>query len=293
MGGKSSFSGNAKGSGKFKTFAKKGKPLIFLLGVFVVAFVGATAVQSLFPFGFMSRTEEDWNSTKTSSTKRTDTTVDDQLAGGDSSDDPNKTIYDNMGFSDQQIESFKMAGLDYEQSDDGKTVALSYTAGDKKYVVANNNSLSSRMSNNKIAESDGAVSDASSGGMSEEEAKQQILADLNESPDTIVMTFSQAMNDSNFKQKYTAGTSFYRGDSSGWYSQTTDMVMKRLDISRNNFKDYTDSHDNNKNTEWVVEYAKSHNAANPEGTSDDSASIENNSKSLMERVKTVANKFWI
>ena len=281
-GGLSSFTGKGKGKGKLKLNGKKALPLIIILLVLILVWAVASFVgQWLFPVGFKSRTMEDWNSTKTSNNKRTDTSTEEQLGCGTDSDDPSKTVYDKMNFTEAQIESFEKAGLSYKKSEDGKNCALTFTNKDgKENIITSDASVSKRMSDGKIADGGDAVGDAGTDGISEEEAKQQIVAALNESPDANVMTFSQAMGDSDFKQKYTTATKYWRGDTSGWFTQTTDTVMKRLGVSRNNYKDFTLSGDNQKNTEEFLEITKSKTAASEGGDLGD--------KSLSERVSQVA-----
>ena len=207
--------------------------------------------------------------------------TEEQLSGGGDSSDANKTIYDGMGFTDQQIESFKQAGLDYEQSDDGKTVALTYTSSNgTKNIVTSSGSISRYMNGDKIADGGEIVSDASADGMTEDEAKEQIIADLGAPEGTNVMSFSQAMGNQEFKQKYTTGTKFWRGETSGWFTNITDTMVKRLGISRNNYKDFTLSSDNQKNTEAFLELAKNKTAASEGGDLGD--------QSLSERVTNVA-----
>lgn len=283
-GGLSSLSGKGKGKSKFKINGKKAIPLVILLLILIVIWAVASFVgQWLFPIGFKSRSVEDWNSTKTSNTVRTDALTDQQLAGkSDSSDDPEATVFDNMGFSEDQIESVKQMGLGYEVSDDGKTVALTYTSSDgKKNLVTSNGTLSRYTGSDEVADSGDAISDSGPEGVSEEEAKANVVAALGADEDTRVLSFSQAMAEPQFKDLYTRATKYWRGDTSGWFTDTTETVVERLGISRNNYKDFTLSGDNGKNTEAFLAIAKDKNTAS-EGS-------DIGDQSLSERVETVAN----
>ncbi len=236
---------------KAKKIIKIAPVLVVLI---IIVAVGAFTLEALFPFGYADLSKEKNNSTTISTTLRTDTLVGDQLALVKSDDAREQTIFDNMGMSDLQKESFKQGGLSFETTADGSQDVFTYTGSDdKKYVVMADSALSKYMSSGEIAENSDAVTDSGQQGISEEEAKAMLLADLGEEgSDTVVLSFSQALNNAEFKQKYMVGTKFYRGDTSGWFTKITDMVMQRLGISRNNLKDFHLSPDNSTNTEAVI-----------------------------------------
>ncbi len=255
--------------------------LILLIVIFVVA-VASFFGQSGAIFSYVNNSKEKNNSTKISNTTRTDAVVDQQLAkSSGSKDDPEATLFADIGFSDLQIESFKQGGLGYEESDDG-TKAFSFTPSNgKKHVVVANNALSQYTGDGEVAQGDAATTDSGSSAATEEEAKAAILLALGEDPDTVVMTFSQAMADPEFKQKYTAGTKYYRGDTSGWFTETTDIAVQRMGISRNNYEDFELSLDNQKNMDTVLELAKERPSASDAG--------DLGKLSLEERAKNAAS----
>lgn len=263
--------------------AKKFAPLLIVVAVVILlwgafSFIG----QWLFPFGFKARMSEDWNSTKTSAAARTDEMVDEQMACEENSDFSN-TVYSGMGFSDQQKESFKSAGLNYKQ--DGCSTVLTFTDADgTEKVVTSDKKLSKYMTSGEdVADGGDAVSDSGAEGMTEDEAKAQILEDMQIAAETSnVMSLSQAMQNPTFKQKYMTATKWYRGDTSGWFTEMTETVMQRLGISRNNYNGFEATGDEKADREAFLELAKSKASASAESDIGD--------KSLMERVKAVAEE---
>ncbi|MBR5621113.1 hypothetical protein IKW75_01350 [Candidatus Saccharibacteria bacterium] len=261
--------------------AKKMAPLL-IVAVVVCALWGVASFvgQWLFPFGFKSRMAEDWNSTKTSSTERTDAMMETQMSC-DENPEFSDTIYSDIGFTDMQKKSFESAGLGYKQ--DGCNTVLTFTDSDgTEKVVTSNGNLSRYMSfGEDVADGGDAVSDSGTEIMSEDEAKAQILEDMEIAAEpSQVMSLSEAMNNSKFKQAYIAATKWWRGDTSGWFTEMTETVMDRLGISRNNYNGFEVSGDEKKDREAFLELAKSVNSAN-EGS-------DIGDKSLMERVKDVA-----
>lgn len=261
--------------------AKKLAPLLVIVAIVcglwgLASFIG----QFLFPFGFKARMSEDWNSTKTSAVARTDEMIDEQMACEENSEFSD-TVYNGMGFSDQQKESFKSAGLDYKQ--DGCSTVLTFTDADgTEKVVTSDKKLSKYMTKGEdIADGGDAVSDSGAGGITEDEAKAQILADMQIAAETSnVMSLSEAMQNPTFKQKYMTATKWYRGDTSGWFTDMTETVMERLGISRNNYNGFEATGNDEKDREAFLDIAKSK-AAAAEGS-------EIGDRSLMERVKEVA-----
>ncbi|MBO7699415.1 hypothetical protein J6S39_01880 [Candidatus Saccharibacteria bacterium] len=268
----------AKVVGKAKKFA----PLLIVAAVIILAWGAFSFIgQWLFPFGFKARMSEDWNSTKTSAVARTDEMIDEQMACEENSEFSD-TVYNSMGFSEEQKESFKNAGLDYKQ--DGCATVLTFKDADgTEKVVASDKKLSKYMNKGEdVADGGDAVSDSGAEGMTEDEAKAQILDDMQIAAETSnVLSFSQALQNPTFKQKYMSATKWYRGDTSGWYTDMTETVMERLGISRNNYNGFETTGNEEKDRQAFLDLAKSK-AAAAEGS-------EIGDKSLMERVKDVAD----
>lgn len=276
--------GNGKGKGDSRITVKKAAPVIALF-MGVILLYGAISMfgQWLFPFGFKAREVEDWNSTKVSTTARTDELTDNtQLAGDESSEVINDIVFEDMGFTEEQVKSFNGSGLSYVK--EGGTVALTYEDSDGATHVITSSEKVSATSGGAIADSDGTVTD--SGSVSDEVAieqkKQQVLDDLGIAAETgHVMGFKEAMEkDWDFKEKFIRGARAWRGDVSGWYSQMTETVMQRLGISRNNYATFKLTGDNEEDERAFIEIAKTLPAAEEKNDVGD--------KSLEERVQEVA-----
>ena len=263
--------------------AKKFAPLLIVAAVVILAWgVFSFIGQWLFPFGFKARMSEDWNSTKTSAVARTDEMIDEQMACEENSEFSD-TVYNSMGFSEEQKESFKNAGLDYKQ--DGCATVLTFKDADgTEKVVTSDKKLSKYMNKGEdIADGGDTVSDSGAEGMTEDEAKAQILDDMQIAAETSnVLSLSQAMQNPTFKQKYLTATKWYRGDTSGWYTDMTETVMERLGISRNNYNGFETTGNEEKDRQAFLDLAKSK-AAAAEGS-------EIGDKSLMERARDVAGQ---
>ncbi len=263
--------------------AKKLAPLLIVV-VVVIALWGVASFigQFLFPFGFKSRMTEDWNSTNASSAARTDAMMEEQMT---CEEDPefSDTVYSDIGFSESQKKSFESAGLGYKQ--DGCTTILTFTDSDgtEKYVTSNG-SLSQYMNGGEaVADGGDVVSDSGAEIVSEDEAKSQILDNMQIAAEpSQVMSLSEAMNNTTFKNAYITATKWWRGDTSGWFTEMTETVMERLGISRNNYNGFEVTGDEKTDREAFLELAKSKVSAS-EGS-------DIGDKSLMERVKEVAEE---
>lgn len=263
--------------------AKKFAPLLIVV-VVVIALWGVASFigQFLFPFGFKSRMTEDWNSTNASSAARTDAMMEEQMT---CEEDPefSDTVYSDIGFSESQKKSFESAGLGYKQ--DGCTTILTFTDSDgtEKYVTSNG-SLSQYMNGGEaVADGGDVVSDSGAEIVSEDEAKSQILDNMQIAAEpSQVMSLSEAMNNTTFKNAYITATKWWRGDTSGWFTEMTETVMQRLGISRNNYNGFEVTGDEKTDREAFLELAKSKASASEESDIGD--------KSLMERVKEVAEE---
>ncbi len=276
--------GTSSGKTDGKTMFKKATPILFL-AMGIILLYGAVSMfgQWLFPFGFKAREVEDWNSTKVSTTARTDELTDNtQLSGDGSSEVVNDIVFEDMGFTEEQVESLNNAGLSYVK--EGDTIALTYEDSSGATHVITSSEKVGVTNGEAIADGNGSVID--SGSISDEVAieqkKQQVLDDLGIAAETgHVMGFKEAMEkDWNFKEKFIRGARSWRGDISGWFSQMTETVVKRLGISRNNYSTFKLTGNNDEDEDAFVEMAKGLPAAK-EGS-------DIGDKSLDERVQEVA-----
>ena len=279
--------GNAAGgllkNAKVKFSITKAAPLVLIFGIIILAWAALSFIgQWLFPFGFQARTLEDWNSTETSTAARSDDLMDEvQMTCGEKSDIAD-VIFDDMGFSDYQIESFKEMGMDYEMLDDC-SVAITYTnANGEKDVVVSSEKVAKMRGGEVLADTGEIVVDSGNEKMSDEEARSEILAQLDIAAGSgSVKTFPEAMKDWHFKDKYIRASEYWRGPISGWFNDMTETMVSRLGISRNNYKEWENSSDEVADEQNFMDLAKSKAAASSDGGIGD--------KSLMERVKDVAS----
>lgn len=282
---KSSSDGDSGGKLDGKAMLKKSGPII-ALAMGIILLYGAISMfgQWLFPFGFKAREVEDWNSTKVSTTARTDELTDNtQLSGDESSEVVNDVVFEDMGFTEEQVKSFNSAGLNYVK--EGDTIALTYKdANDSTHVITSSEKVSAT-NGGVVADGNSSVTD--SGSVSDEIAveqkKQQVLDDLGIAAETgHVMGFKEAMEkDWDFKEKFIRGARAWRGDVSGWFSQMTETVMQRLGISRNNYAIFKLTGNNEEDEQAFIEIAKTLPAANEEKS-------DLGGKSLEERVEEVS-----
>lgn len=280
--------GSAKGGGEQslidgKSTLKKATPIVAILAILVfgyglLSFVG----QWLFPMAFKSRMVEDKNSTLASTTERTDALTNKvQLGDDESSSVKSGVIFEEMGFTDEQIKSLESAGLNYKDEDGTK--ALVFDNGNGSTMVVVSDDEVGVNGDEALAEGEDVILDsgASSNTLSVEEKKQQILDNLGiAAAGSSVVGFSEAMNDWNFKERFIIGTKSWRGNISGWFSDMTETVINRLGISRNNYKNFELTGDATKDEEAFLELT----AEKPAASEDDDIG----EKSLKERVEDVA-----
>ncbi|MBR2588768.1 hypothetical protein IKE84_00240 [Candidatus Saccharibacteria bacterium] len=285
QGGSSSGSNTSSGADG-KAMLKKAMPVVALVLILVglyltVSFVG----QWLFPFGFKAREVEDWNSTKVSTTTRTDAlTNNTQLGDSGSSEAFSGVIFEDMGFTEEQVQSLNDAGIDY-LADGGEKALRFHLADGSTPVVVSDKSVGA-VDGESIAFDDGTIVDA--GNLTEqdlEQRKQEIIDHLgiaDNASAASVLGFTEAMKNFNIKEKYMTGTRSWRGDISGWFSEMTETVMARLGISRNNYKDFKLTGNNDTDEDNFVEIAKKLPSASAESSIGD--------VSFEERVKKVAGE---
>ena len=274
--------GLLRGKGRMKMLVAAA-PLILIFGGVILLCTGLLfAVQSLFVGGVKAELDNHWNSTETASTATTDNLTDStQLAGGGSLGD---TIFDNMGFTEEEKQSFREQGLEIKEYGDA-AAAFTYTdPNGNEHVIVSSSAIGKMMNGEMLASGDEVAYDSGAEGMSEEEAKQAIIDQLGIAAETEnVKSFPDALkNDRNFRRMYKTGAEYWRGGISGWYSNMMETVRNRLGVSRNNFKDWQNDTDELKNEQKLIEFASTKPAA--------TAEINTKGQSLMEQVKAVASQ---
>ncbi|MBQ3325825.1 hypothetical protein IJG79_01595 [Candidatus Saccharibacteria bacterium] len=252
--------------------------VVVIVGYAIVSFGG----QWLFPDGFRNRMREDNNSTVVSTTARTDAMINNvQLGNGGGTSKYGDVVFNDMQMSEDQIENFAETGITYRNNGGEKALVVGDVNSPEMIVVSDGRI--SAINGAQLADGDDVSSDSSSNNsqISIEEQKQQILSNLGIAANTgAVVGFSDAMNNSNFKQRYIVATKTYRGDISGWYNENQELTQKRTGVSRNNFKDFKLSSNNEENETAFLEIAKNLSAAQEESAIGD--------KSLKERINEVA-----
>ena len=264
---------------------RKAAPIVAILGLLILGYGAMSFVgQWLFPVAFKNREVEDKNSTLTSTTKRTDALTDSTQLGHDEDSSvelKSDVIFEEMGFTEEQKASFKSAGLDYTENDGSKALVFNKPDGTQMVIVSDG--AVSVTGEGSLADSSDTVLD--SGGKSDEisveQKKQKILDDLKISAAGAgVVGLSEALNDWDFKERYMVATKYWRGDVSGWFSNLTETAVKRLGISRNNYKEFKLTGDEKKDEEAFLKLAEER----PAASEDDDIG----EKTLKERVEEVA-----
>ncbi|MBQ3309272.1 hypothetical protein IJG78_01185 [Candidatus Saccharibacteria bacterium] len=265
------------------TIVKAAPIIVLLIGLIILYGVVSFIGQWLFPVGFKSREVEDWNSTKVSTTERTDALTDNTQLGSDGSSQVySGVVFEDMGFTDEQITGLAQAGIEY--SNEGGEKALIFHKNDGSNMVVVSSDSVGATKGETVADGSSILTDSgdTSNEVAIEERKQEILANLGiAATGSSVVGFKEAMQDWNFKERFMIGTRSWRGDISGWFSELTETVVQRLGISRNNFRDFELTGKNDEDEATFLEMAQEKPAANPESDYGD--------KSFKERVEEVAN----
>lgn len=238
--------GSGQKSSSTKGLVKKAAPvaIIALLVIFLVTIVSLGS-NSLFGVAFKNINTQFNNSTKVSTVARTDAlTNNTQLGDSGSSEAYSGVVFEDIGFTEEQVQSLNDAGIDY--LDGGGEKALRFHLADGSTPVVTSDKSVGVMNGEAIARGEGSVTDSGNlVGAELEERKQEIIDNLGIAATTSsVMGFSEAMQNYYIKEQYMTGTRSWRGDISGWFSEMTETVVARLGISRNNFKDFKLTGDN-------------------------------------------------
>ena len=181
-----------------------------------------------------------------------------QLGNNNGESEYGETIYENMGLSDYQIQSFEKAGLMYEESDDG-TKALVYTEpnGTKTYIGADSTLSGKKYYGDEVIgeNNDEYIDSGASDGKTDEERMQDFTIALNVPEGSRIIKYSDISKHFGIKMAFTAATEAYRGGMGAWYNDAAKQTAKRLGISLNVFKKYQDSNDEQANEKYVIETA--------------------------------------
>ena len=259
---------------KDKSFIGKLKgpamPLVFIMLIVILIWASLSFVgQSLFPAAFQALTIEENDAQEASNVARSDYMADStQLSGNSGTSEVAQNeiadvIFDELDFTDDQIQSFRDSGLDYQKMDDG-SVALVYQNSDGgRTSVVSADIITGLTNGEALANGDTTVTDSGTNGMSDEEARQEILARLDlVGANNSVKTLSEALKDWNFRGPYVSATKYWRGAISGWYTDMREVVREREGVSWNNWKNYTTTNDEKKDEANLLHYTRAHAAAN-------------------------------
>lgn len=261
---------------------KKSAPLVAILAITIYGISSFTG-QWLFPDGFRNRMREDNNSTTVSTTNRSDTLANNVQLVGDEESKYGDVVFNDMGFSEDQIASFAETGITY-RGEGGDRALLVGNPSNPSLVVVSDSKVGV-VDGEHFAEGGDVAADVLANNIEDqvsvEEKKAQILANLNIAADTgKVVGFTEAMKIWNFKERYITATQSWRGDISGWFNESQEVTQERTATSRDNFKNFELSGDNEENETAFLEMAEKLNSAQ-EGS-------DIGEKSFAQRVKEVA-----
>ena len=263
---------------------KKSAPLVAILAITIYGISSFTG-QWLFPDGFRNRMREDNNSTTVSTNNRSDALANNVQLVGDEESKYGDVVFNDMGFSEDQIASFAETGITY-RGEGGDRALLVGNPNNPSLVVVSDSKVG-MVNGEHFAEGDDVASDALSSNVEDqvsiEEKKAQILANLNIAADTgKVVGFTEAMKIWNFKERYITATQSWRGDISGWFNESQEVTQERTATSRDNFKNFELSGRNDENETAFLEIAEKLNSAQ-EGS-------DLGNMSLKERVRKIAEE---
>lgn len=245
---------------KGKVALKKALPIV-LIAVFIMGGIGilGTSSFSLFGKAFSSLMKRKTDTSVSVNHKVTDYQINNtQLGGANGSSEYGETAFDNVSLSDYQIQSFKQAGLEYVEDDDGTGYLVHNNFDGSKTYIAPDIAVTGTAyyGDEIIGEGNETYLDAgASDGKSEEERIAEIEIALNVPEGSKVVKFSEALKDFNIKNEYIAATDAYRGGMGAWYSDTANTTTERLGISLNNWQNFEDAGDNAANEEAVIQMA--------------------------------------
>lgn len=277
---------NGKGLPFVGKIAAAGAPAIIIgLCLILFCFAFLPFLQWLFPWGYQARMLEENNTTQVSAQAYSDEMLDSsQLEECGTKSSVADVSYNDMGFTDLQVEELKNSGLDIRQYDDCSTALIYQDSNGNDIAVVSSNELG-HSTDGALAEGTTALTDSgsTSTSQSDDERRTEILAKLDLAANTSsVKSFEEAMKDKNFADRYRRGSEYWRGEIAGWYTDMREQTINRQAISYDNFNDFDTSGSEEDVEKRVMDLYKS---------KLERSSSNNNSggKSLNELVTEVAN----
>ncbi|MBQ6127660.1 hypothetical protein IJI69_03130 [Candidatus Saccharibacteria bacterium] len=254
------------GKTKGKVNIKKALPIVLILVVVLAGFgVLGTSTFSLFGKAFSSVMKQKSDTSTAVNHKVTDYQINNtQLGDNNGASEYGDVVFEEMGFSNYQIQSFKQAGLEYVETDDGtKALVHNEFDGSQTYIVATSKITGRPYYGDEVIGEGGDeyIDAGASDGKTEEERIHDLEIALNVGENGRVVAFSEALKDFNIKNAYIAATDAYRGGMGAWYSDTANTTTKRLGISLNNWQNFEETGDNAKNEEIVIQTASKKSAS--------------------------------
>lgn len=198
-----------------------------------------------------------------------------QLGGATGSSEYGETAFDNMGFSDYQIESFKQAGLNVVEMENGQN-ALDHTNydGSHTYYVADVAISGYIYADENIGDAGLLVTDSGTEGKTREERITELATLIGAKEGDKIEPFSNISKNFAAKNEYIAATDSYRGGEGAWGSETASQTQDTLGINLNTWKDYKNSSDNAADRATAIKTVASRTAKNGGGSSTKSATKE-------------------
>ncbi|MBO7720189.1 hypothetical protein J6S35_00930 [Candidatus Saccharibacteria bacterium] len=238
---------------------KKAAPLLAIIAVIVVLYILLSFTgQSLFAIAFVSRMKQSWNSTSWSNHEITDYQTNNSQLGEAETSEFGDVVFNEMGFTDDQIRSFEQAGLEYEEGEDGTKALVHHDINGKKVYIVADKAVSGEayIKNSAVANNDQTVSDSGIDAEREAENIAKLTVALDVEEGGRIMKFSEAIKDRFIRREYITATNSWRGDMAGWFNEMAETVTTRLGISRNNWKEFKTTGDNDADEKAVIEKAK-------------------------------------
>ena len=193
----------------------------------------------------------------------TDFQVNNAQLGGATGSSEYDVVFNDMGFSDYQIQSFKNAGLDYAETEDGtKALVHNNPDGSKIYYVADAAVTGYVYADEAIGDAGMLVTDSGAETKSEDERLAELATILGAKAEDSVQPFSKIKNNFAAKNEYIAATSSYRGGEGIWYSDSASTTQDVLGINLNTLNNYELSANNAENEAAVIKIIEQKNAAN-------------------------------
>ncbi len=197
-----------------------------------------------------------------------------QLGNATGSSEYGETVFDNMSFSDYQIESFRQAGLEYTEVDGEKALVHTNYDSSKTYYVSDAAITGHVYVDESIGDAGLLVTDSGAEGKTREERITELAILLGAKAEDKVEPFSNISKNFAAKNEYIAATDSYRGGQGAWGSQTASQTQDTLGINLNTWKDWNESPDNDANKEGVIRTIASKTAKNGGGSDTKSVSRE-------------------